>query len=330
MKTRDSFSSNVIKIIQHQAAFICSNPECRRMTLAPSRENEELFQYAGEVAHIIAASEGGPRYDNKISKENRESISNAIFLCSFCATLIDKNKGIDYPPALLHEWKLKHSNWVLGNLNKSTNEIEREKIEYEIDADIILELASMSHQQDLCDWNNCDATLETLEKHARNAGKQAVYEILSFLTEVSANVRADMPLSTAKTIYRLATSFFPYSYRSNDKIYDNETGNICLNIGNSIAYDAAIYLRKISYIPYGLNIWKLVFRFAKKTDNEILINQINEMYRYLENTLQRPERNDLSYALEIVGVFKNDLHSNTLAFPPYPKHIEAMIKHENS
>lgn len=50
----------------------------------------------GKVAHITAAAVGGPRYMKELSEEDRKSITNAIFLCSNCADLIDKNKGIDY------------------------------------------------------------------------------------------------------------------------------------------------------------------------------------------------------------------------------------------
>jgi hypothetical protein len=38
----------------------------------------------------------------------RESISNAIWLCATCAALIDKNQGIDYPADHLRRWKRDH------------------------------------------------------------------------------------------------------------------------------------------------------------------------------------------------------------------------------
>lgn len=41
-----------------------------------------------------------------------------MFLCSNCADMIDKNKGIDFPTALLIEWKNDHETWVRNNLNK--------------------------------------------------------------------------------------------------------------------------------------------------------------------------------------------------------------------
>jgi len=50
--------------------------------------------------------------------EQRKDIANAIFLCSNCATMIDRNGGADFPPNLLNAWKTQHETWVRGNLNK--------------------------------------------------------------------------------------------------------------------------------------------------------------------------------------------------------------------
>jgi hypothetical protein len=116
---RDDFDSKVISLAKVQAAYICSRPQCRRSTVAPSLTDENKIQYMGKVAHIAAAAPGGPRYDPKMTEEERKSISNAIFLCSSCADMIDKNRGIDYSTETLHQWKEEHRHWVTNNLNKS-------------------------------------------------------------------------------------------------------------------------------------------------------------------------------------------------------------------
>lgn len=121
-KARDDFDPKVINTAKTQAAYICSNPSCRKLTIAPSLIDENKVQYMGKVAHITAAAVGGPRYDKDISEEERKSIRNAIFLCSNCADLIDKNKGIDYPESLLYDWRAKHREWVIANLNKSQSD----------------------------------------------------------------------------------------------------------------------------------------------------------------------------------------------------------------
>jgi hypothetical protein len=101
-----------------RAALICSNPDCRKQTVAPSESDENKFVCIGKAAHITAAAEGGPRYELSMSSAERSSISNAIYLCSGCADLIDKNNGHDFPTATLRRWKEDHERWVATNLNK--------------------------------------------------------------------------------------------------------------------------------------------------------------------------------------------------------------------
>ena len=118
-KGRDNFSKKTIEAIAKRASFICSNPECRCLTLCPSDEDQKKYIYIGKVAHITGAAKGGPRYDSSLSKEQRGSIENGIFICSNCAEMVDKNEGIDFPEVTLREWKKDHEEWISQNLNKS-------------------------------------------------------------------------------------------------------------------------------------------------------------------------------------------------------------------
>ena len=118
MQRRDDFDKATIEALAKRAAYICSNPDCRALTIAPTSSNEEKFIYIGKAAHITAAAEGGPRYDPNLSQEARKSISNGIFLCSNCADMIDKNNGSDFSTESLRKWKSDHENWVSKNLTK--------------------------------------------------------------------------------------------------------------------------------------------------------------------------------------------------------------------
>ena len=115
---RDDFPKPVIDALAKRAAFICSNPECRTSTIAPSQVDDTLFIYVGKAAHICGAAKGGPRYKDAMTSDERRSASNGIFLCSFCADMIDKNGGADFPEARIREWKSAHDRWTSDNLNK--------------------------------------------------------------------------------------------------------------------------------------------------------------------------------------------------------------------
>jgi hypothetical protein len=107
---RDKFSAAVTRVLSERAAFICSRPECLELTVAP-HSNVNKSAKTGEAAHITAAALGGPRYDPSLTHEDRSSIENAIWLCSNCATLIDKDAPA-FPVDLLRSWKAQHEAWI--------------------------------------------------------------------------------------------------------------------------------------------------------------------------------------------------------------------------
>ena len=117
-KKRDDFDRKVIDALSKRASYICSNPECRCLTIAATKLDEEKFTYIGVAAHITAAAEGGPRYNKNFTCAERGSIENGIFLCGSCSVMIDKNNGLDYSSELLKKWKDEHHRWVQENLNK--------------------------------------------------------------------------------------------------------------------------------------------------------------------------------------------------------------------
>ncbi len=113
---RDEFPQKIKTIISQRAAYLCSNPDCDNLCIGPSNEKKDQVTYFGKVAHISAASEGGSRYDTSITPNKRASIENAIFLCSNCADMIDKNKGVDYSKAVLKDWKEDHESKIRERL----------------------------------------------------------------------------------------------------------------------------------------------------------------------------------------------------------------------
>lgn len=119
---RDDFRKPIVEVLKMRAAYICSNPSCKKMTVAPSDTGDDKVVYMGRAAHICAASPDGPRYDATMTSEERGAITNAIFLCGNCADIIDDNGGLDYSVELLHQWKSEHEKWVRANLNKSVGE----------------------------------------------------------------------------------------------------------------------------------------------------------------------------------------------------------------
>jgi hypothetical protein len=83
----------------------CSRPDCGRETLGPSQQRADKGQVLGQASHICGASAGGPRFDPTQSETERHSVENGIWLCEFCAALVDKNGGTDFQVGELRIWK---------------------------------------------------------------------------------------------------------------------------------------------------------------------------------------------------------------------------------
>ncbi len=110
-KVRDDFDQKTKDVLFKRVGGKCSNPGCRQVTSGP-HTNDEKAMNMGVAAHITAASVGGPRYDPSLSKEERVSPGNGIWLCQFCGTLVDSDAE-RYPVDLLRRWKREAENQTL-------------------------------------------------------------------------------------------------------------------------------------------------------------------------------------------------------------------------
>ena len=57
-KSRDDFSSATIETMAKRVTYMCSNPECEKMTVGPN-SNKNKSTSIGVAAHIKAAAPGG-------------------------------------------------------------------------------------------------------------------------------------------------------------------------------------------------------------------------------------------------------------------------------
>jgi hypothetical protein len=86
------------------SAGYCQNPKCLKPLFV---ETGTAAVHIAEMAHIIAAIDGGPRTNPELSAEERGSFDNLILLCANCHTLIDKAPD-DFPDPLIQGWKHAH------------------------------------------------------------------------------------------------------------------------------------------------------------------------------------------------------------------------------
>lgn len=103
MSTRDEFTKEIKAVLAFRVGCLCSNPDCRVATKGPHTDDYKATSI-GEACHIHAAAPGGPRFDVDQSAEERSSATNGIWLCSNCATKIDRDEDA-YPAETLRAWK---------------------------------------------------------------------------------------------------------------------------------------------------------------------------------------------------------------------------------
>lgn len=102
-KNRDDFTPAIKELLANRVGRKCSNPSCRKLTCGPKVENDKIIN-VGVASHICAAAKGGPRYDEKMSSEERKSFENGIWLCQTCAKLIDSDT-VRFTKENLLSWK---------------------------------------------------------------------------------------------------------------------------------------------------------------------------------------------------------------------------------
>jgi len=103
MSTRDDFPKPVRELLARRVGYRCSNPNCRILTAGPG-DNVGGTVDVGVAAHITAAAKGGKRFDPHLTKEERRSAENGIWLCQIHAKLVD-DAPERFTVELLREWK---------------------------------------------------------------------------------------------------------------------------------------------------------------------------------------------------------------------------------
>ena len=103
-KARIDFERKVPEILFRKVNAQCSAPRCSKPTTGPFIELVKAVNM-GVACHIYSAAEDGPRGRGGKDEAFIRSESNGIWCCQYHAALIDKNKGIDYPPPMLFAWK---------------------------------------------------------------------------------------------------------------------------------------------------------------------------------------------------------------------------------
>ena len=119
MKSRSEmsrgYSHKTLKILFARSGNLCAYPECTNNIIEPATEQSD-DQVIGQVCHIYALSEQGPRGKPGLTEEKLNSPENLILLCPTHHRLVDVQHE-SYPAEKLKEWKRNHESKILESLH---------------------------------------------------------------------------------------------------------------------------------------------------------------------------------------------------------------------
>lgn len=122
-----SYSEKDIKLLFTFAAGLCSFRDCRMRCAEPATAWDEAA-ILGQIAHIVASSDAGPRADPSFPKSERDKYSNLILLCGTHHTLVDRQENT-YTIADLRAWKEAHERWVRRRLTDDITDLTFAELE---------------------------------------------------------------------------------------------------------------------------------------------------------------------------------------------------------
>lgn len=113
-KSARRYSERTLKLLWGRAAGRCAVPNCRIFLY----EEETRYDPAvpiGDIAHMAAASDSGPRAQPTIPTTDRDDYDNLILLCKICHARIDGQKNT-YSIEYIQNLKKSHEKWVEASL----------------------------------------------------------------------------------------------------------------------------------------------------------------------------------------------------------------------
>lgn len=164
---RDDFTQSVKDKLAQRVNYICSNPDCCRGTSAAATDKNKAIN-AGVAAHICAAAPGGKRYDPGMTRDERRDISNGIWLCSSCSTIIDRDEN-KYTVELLKKWKEIAENRALEGLVKPIYGLQI--TDNKVSQDLINDLVKAINQNKVAEYK--DDTIDEIKRKIETLYKEA-------------------------------------------------------------------------------------------------------------------------------------------------------------
>ncbi|MEU4494645.1 ABC-three component system protein [Streptomyces sp. NPDC023998] len=125
---RDPVKAAQAKIVIQRSGDRCAYPDCGIELSIDARAADDEHKAVGKVAHICAASEGGPRYDASMTTTERGSADNLIYLCGPHHDVIDTQLHA-HTVEFLRNLKAKHERTVARAMSHAMGKVGFDDLE---------------------------------------------------------------------------------------------------------------------------------------------------------------------------------------------------------
>lgn len=225
---------------------MCAMPDCKNVLI------DKDGTWLGEVAHIYAASNGGPRANTSLSQEERRDAENLILLCRNCHRKID-DKVDQYPAEILIEIKERHEGPYRKGLEQAelkdcmdeytpklpdslgALDIMRSDEEYE---DVRESLENVTDRLAIVPLSTRDFLVKCLRRSSRSKYSHRREELIVNAEEIRQAISIEGRQISRKTIAEHVKILQKYGFACFEVIDDQETGYIIFSDDASVLYTA--------------------------------------------------------------------------------------------
>jgi len=105
-KPKRQYSTKTIKILFAMSRNQCAHPDCTQPVIEPKTKVSDAL-VVGQIAHIYALSDDGPRGCKTMTEKERNMPDNLMLFCPTHHVVVD-GQHQTYPAVLLLKWKARH------------------------------------------------------------------------------------------------------------------------------------------------------------------------------------------------------------------------------
>jgi hypothetical protein len=221
------------------------------------------------------------------------------------------------------ENKRKHE---LQTFNKPLTRLtEEDLLQASKNAIVIIEIAKVREEFFGNTWLERNKSLDKLYKFSNHTNYRVAYDVFLFLSEISELTRHKLPYEMSTSISMLIEAFLPaYDIKSKNKHI--ELAKLGCNTAFSLIYDGCIKRNNLGIAEWGYDILKFIYQQGKYHKITTIQKEVENQFEYLKLTLNRPDRDDLEPAKQLLDLFYRDLNRPGGRFPEMSHELWQIIE----